>query len=68
MNTYELGHGKTYNKTWTTEDSDQSAHPRSLNRVFADRMCLLQPPGYQKMDTREPLPYKVDVQADLRLC
>ena len=44
--THEPAHDKTYNKTSaTSEDSDQPAHPRSLIRVFADRMCLLQPPG-----------------------
>ena len=44
-------HDKTYNKTCaTSEDSDQPAHPRSLIRVFADRMSLLQPPGYSKRD------------------
>ena len=32
--------------------------------VFADRMCLLHPPGYPKRDKREPLPYWMDVQAD----
>ena len=49
----------TYNKTCATnEDSDQIAHPRSLIRVFADRMCLLQPPIEDK---REALPYSVDV-------
>ena len=42
---------KTYSKTWaTTEDSDQPAHRRCLIRVFADIMCLLQPPGYPKRD------------------
>ena len=32
-------------------------HPRSLNKVFADRMCFLQLLGYPKRDKREPLPY-----------
>ena len=41
---FEPAHDKTYNKTCAiSEDSDQPAHPRSLIRVFADRMCLLQP-------------------------
>ena len=32
---------KTYSKTYeTSEDTDQSAHPRSLIRVCADRMCF----------------------------
>ena len=44
------------------------AHARSLIRPFADRMCLLQPPGYPERDKREPLPYWVDVQADPSLC
>ena len=62
-------HDKTYNKTCaTSEDSDQPAHPRSLIRVFADRMCLLQPPGYPKKYKRGPSPYWMDVQADLSLC
>ena len=52
----------------TSEDSDQPAHPRSLIRIFADRMCLLQPPGFIKRDKWEYLPYWVDVQADLSLC
>ena len=39
-----------------------------LIKVFADRMCLLQLPGHPKRDEREPLPYWVDVQADLSLC
>ena len=42
----EPAHDKTYNKTCTTsEDLDQPVHPRSLIRIFANRMCLLQPPG-----------------------
>ena len=66
---FEVGHEKIYNKGYaSSEDSDQPAHPRSLIRVFADRMCLLQPPGYSKRDIGEPLPYWVDVQADLSLC
>ena len=68
-NINEPAHYKTYNKTCaTSEDSDQPAHPRSLIRVFADCLCRLQPPGYPKRDIREPLPYWVDVQADLSLC
>ena len=56
------------NKTCSnSEDSDQPAHPRGLIRVFADRMCLLQPPGYPKRDEQKLLPYWVDVQADLSL-
>ena len=65
----EPAHDKTYNKTCaTSEDSDQPAHPRSLIRVLADRMCLLQTRGYPKWDKREPLPHWVDVQAELSLC
>ena len=42
----EPAHDKTYDVTCaTSEDSDKSDHPRSLIRVFANRMCLLQPPG-----------------------
>ena len=36
--------------------------------VFADRMCLLAPQGYSKIDKQEPLPYLVTVQTDLSLC
>ena len=44
---YKRAHDTTYNKTWATiEDSDQPAHPRSLIRVYTDRNCLLQLPGY----------------------
>ena len=69
MNEFEPARDKTCNKTCaTSEDSGQPVHPRNLTRVFADRMCLQQPPGYQKKDKREPLPYWVVVQADLSLC
>ena len=62
-------HDKTYNKTCATSgDSDQPAHPRSLIRVFADRMRLLWPPGYPMRDKQEPLSYWVDAQADLSIC
>ena len=65
----ETAHNKTCNKTSaTSKDSDQPVHPLSLIRVFADRMYLLQPLGYSESDKREPLPYWVDVQADLSLC
>ena len=58
-----------YNKTCeTSEDSDQTALSRSLIRVFADHMCLLQPPGYPRKDKRESFPYGVAVHADLSLC
>ena len=66
---YEPAHDKTYNKTCaTSEDSDQPQYLHSLIRVFADGMCLLQPPGCPKRDEQEPLPYWVDVQANLSLC
>ena len=66
---YEIGHHKTYKNTCaTSEYSDQPAHLYSLIRVLADRMCLLQPPGYPKGDEQETLLYWVDVQADLSLC
>ena len=42
--------------------------PLSLVTVFADRMRFLQPSAYPKRDKREPLPYWVDVQADVCLC
>ena len=47
---------------------DKTYHnPRRLIRIFAYRMCLLQPPGYPKRDKREPLPHWVDAQAYLIL-
>ena len=52
----------------TSEDSDQPANLFSLIRVFPDHICLLQAPGYPKREKREPLPYGVDIQADLSLC
>ena len=65
----EPAHDKTYNKTCAnSEDSDQSAHPCSLIRIFADCMFLQQPTGYPKRDKLEPFPYWVDIQADLSLC
>ena len=66
---YEPAHDETYNKTCaTSEDSDQPAHSRSLIRVFANRMCLLQLPGYSKRNKRQPLQYCVVVMADLSVC
>ena len=57
------------NKTFaSSKDSAQRAHPRSLIKVFAYRMCLLQPPAYPKRDNRERLLYWMDVEADLSLC
>ena len=38
---------------------------RSLTRVIADRMYILQPPVIEKRNKREPLPYGMDVQIDL---
>ena len=65
----EPANDQTYNKRCgTSEDSDQPAHPRSLIRVFADRMRILQPSWSPKTDKREPLPFWVDVQANLNLC
>ena len=43
----EPAHDKT-NKGAPSEGSNQPAHPRSLIRVIADRMRLLQPSGYPK--------------------
>ena len=66
---YVPAHYKAYDKTSSTrEDSDQPAHPRRLIRVFADRMCLLQPQDYPKTDKRESLALCVDVQADRSIC
>ena len=43
---FEPAHDKTYNKMCaTSKDSDQPAYQRSLVAVFADYMCILQPPG-----------------------
>ena len=49
-------------------NTNQPAHPHSLIKVFADRMCLLQPMGYPKRDKGEPLPNWLGVLADLSLC
>ena len=52
---FEPAHDKTYNKTCaTSKDSEQPAHLQSLIRVFADRMCFLQPPGYLKRTNKNP--------------
>ena len=69
LNNFKSAHNKAYNMTCaTSEDSDQPAHSRSLIRVFADRMCHLQPPVYPKTDKREPLSCWVNVQADPNFC
>ena len=39
----------------TIEDSAQPAHPRNVCRVFADRMCILQPLGYPNRDKWDSL-------------
>ena len=63
----EPAHNKTYSKSCATSKvSDQPAHLRRLIRVLAYRMFLLL--GYSKRDERGPLPYRIDVQADLSLC
>ena len=51
----------------TSKDSDQTAHPRSLIRVFADRTCLLQPPRYPTRNKGEHLTHWVDGQLDLSI-
>ena len=52
----EPAHDKAYNKTLVTSDGfDQSAQPRSMSIVFADRMCFLQPPGYPKEGQTSPI-------------
>ena len=51
-----------------TATIDQPAQPRNLIRVFADRVCLLEPPGYPKTDKQDLLAYQTDVQADLSIC
>ena len=57
---------KSYNKMCaTSKDSDQPVHPHYLIKVFADHICLLQPPGYLKMDKQKSLPYWMHEQADL---
>ena len=64
-------HDKTYSKTCAnSEDSDQLEHPRSLIRVFADRMCLLQHTvcGLSKEGETTTLAILGDVHADLILC
>ena len=62
---YGPAHDKTYKTCAISEDLDQTAHLRSLICVFTDRMCFLQP-GYPNNDA--PMPYWVDVQADLSRC
>ena len=52
---YEPVHDKTNDKTCaTSEDSDQSAYPRSLIIVLADRLFLLQPPAIQRGVYEDP--------------
>ena len=53
---YKPANDKTYDKTCvTSEDLDQPAHPRSLIRVFADRMCHLQSTGYPKRESKRAI-------------
>ena len=65
---FQLAHDKTYKICATSENADQPAHSRSLIRIVADRMCLLQPLDFPKRDEQEPLTFWVNVQADLSLC
>ena len=56
----ESAHDKTYNKTCATiGDSDKIAHLRSLIRVFADRMCLLQQSGINENPWRTGWMYRL---------
>ena len=65
----DAAYNKTYNITCaTSKDSDQPAHLQNLIRIFADCMCLLQPPDYSKRNKREPLPFCVDVLVYMSLC
>ena len=51
----EPAYGKTYNFTRaTSKHTVQPSHPRSLIAVFADRMCILPPPGYTKRNKHNP--------------
>ena len=67
---------KTCNKTYvTSEGSDQPAHQHYqpahqhwVWSVFTDHLCHLQPPHYPKRDEGVPLPYWVDVLANVSLC
>ena len=47
--------------------SQISLHIHTVWWVFADRICLLQHPGYLNRDKQEHLPYWMDIQADLSL-
>ena len=45
---------ETYNKICaTSEYSDQPVHTHSLIRIFAGRVCFLQPPRYPKRINKE---------------
>ena len=62
----------TYDKTHINT-CDQRKHGSDCASAQSDPSlrwshCCLQSPGYPKRDKRVPLPYWVDVHADLRLC
>ena len=67
LGTLEPAYDKIYKTSATSEDSDHPAHQRSLIRVFADCICLLQTPCYPKRGKRKSLPYWADVETDLSL-
>ena len=50
-----------------TAKNQNSLHIHPVLSVFTDLMCLIQLLGYPTRDKWEPLPYWVDVQADLSL-
>ena len=52
-------HDKNYNKIMGPGKTQISLHIHAVWSVFADHICLLQPPCYSKRDKREPLPYWV---------
>ena len=65
----EPGHDKTTISLVQLAKTQISLHICAVwSESSADRMCLLQPPDYPKRDKCEPLPYWVNVQADLSLC
>ena len=62
-------HDKTCNKTLgTSEDSDQTVHPRIWSESSLIACAFSSLPAIQKDYKLEPLTYWVDVQVNLRLC
>ena len=68
MFVFEPAHDKTYNKTCDQRRLRSACASAQSDQSLRWSHVPSKPKGYPKSDKREPLPYWVDIQADLSLC